>query len=67
VLTCGAQRFLKLPGEFEALVRCGRLTRNLGVVVEPRPQLLEDRLEVGDQFGVCDLRESLLVLRIPEF
>jgi hypothetical protein len=67
VFTCVAQRCLKLRREVEALVRGDGLTRHFGVVVEPRPQLLQNRLEVGDQLGVRDLWNSLLVHRIPEF
>ena len=56
-----SQRCLKLSGEVEALVRSDEvLGAQVEVVVEPVPQLEQDRLEVGDEFRVCDLRQSLL-------
>ena len=55
------QRRLKLSGEVEALIRGDEVVgAKLEVVVEPVPQLEQDRLEVGDELRVCDLRESFL-------
>jgi hypothetical protein len=57
------QRRLKLSGEVEALIRGDEVVgAKLEVVVEPVPQLEQDRLEVGDELRVCDLRESLLAM-----
>jgi hypothetical protein len=57
-----SQRCLKLSGEVEAFI-CGDevVGALLEVVVEPVPQLGQDRLEVGDQLSVRYLRDSLLV------
>jgi hypothetical protein len=57
-----SQRCLKLSGEVKALIRGDEVAGGqVEVVVEPVPLLEQDRLEVGDELRVCDLRQSLLV------
>jgi hypothetical protein len=54
------QRCLKLSGEVEALIRGDEVGgAQVELVVEPVPQLEQDRLEVGDQLSVRYLRDSL--------
>jgi hypothetical protein len=57
-----SQRCLKLPSEVEAFIRGDEVGgAQVEVVVEPVPQIEQDRLEVGDQLSVRYLRDSLLV------
>jgi hypothetical protein len=57
-----SQRRLKLSGEVEAFIRVDDVGgAQVEVVVEPVPQIEQDRLEVGDQLSVRYLRDSLLV------
>src|SRR5512133_3083552 len=60
MLTCVAQRCLELPREVETLIRGDEVVgAEVEVVVEPVPQLEQDRLEVDDQLSVRYLRDSL--------
>jgi hypothetical protein len=57
-----SQRCLKLSSEVEAFIRGDEVGgAQVEVVVEPVPQIEQDRLEVGDQLSVRYLRDSLLV------
>ena len=56
-----SQRCLKLSREVEALIRGDEVGgAQVELVVEPVPQLEQDRLEVCDELRICDLREALL-------
>jgi hypothetical protein len=57
-----SQRCLKLSSEVEAFIRGDEVGgAQVEVVVEPVPQIEQDRLEIGDQLSVRYLRDPLLV------
>ena len=60
-----AQGRLNLSREVEALVGGDDVVvAQLEVAVEPAPQLKQNRLELSEQLGVSNLRESLVVHRL---